>query len=289
VHALVFDDAGRFCRHDWSVDAHLGASQNGIALSVPPNTAAAISGGRASVPTGQPSEPAFGSLTVLLDAAPLNPRRSTLPASDITTLTDALASLLEQVPARTVRLVAFNLDLQKEVFRRDGFAAGDMDDLSKSLTGLETASIDYRVLQNRGGHLALLADLVNRERRAKADAVIFVGARLLLHDKMPAEFLDAAGEGGGPRFYYLQFRPVRMVAGTDVVNMAARGRRGMGMPRPDPPLGRGEMGRGGYGGEAAADYPDSIRSVVAQLKGKTLLVQTPVDFAKALRQVRRGG
>ena len=61
-------------------------------------------------------------LTVLLHAAPLSSRRTTLRVSDSLMLVGLLSSLLERMPTRSVRLVVFNLDQQKELFRQENFS-----------------------------------------------------------------------------------------------------------------------------------------------------------------------
>jgi hypothetical protein len=285
ARALVYDETGRTCRREWTIDAHLSPGQAGIKVSMPPNTVAEFS--VAHVPMAAAGPPALGSLTILLDAAPLDPRMSTLPAGDVVTLMSALLSLLEQVPANSVRLVVFSLDLQKELFRQDGFTAAGIDSVEESLNALQRAAVDYHVLQNRGGHLALLADLVNRERRAEApsDAVVFLGPRVLYLDKVPPQQIE--GRSGKPRFYHIQFRPLRQLRPSpDISDMQGRRARASGVSRSG---GIGGLGPGGFGGGPVNDYPDTITFLVSLLKGKTFLVQSPADFAKAIHRILYAG
>ena len=87
-------------------------------------------------------------------------RRRALQASDIVVLASSLSALLERVPARSVRVVVFNLDQQRELLRRDPFADGDVDHVIEALSEVQLATVNYEVLRNAGGGVALLAGLV---------------------------------------------------------------------------------------------------------------------------------
>jgi hypothetical protein len=183
-----------------------------------------------------------------------------MPATDQMMLLSAVASLLERVPGReatpTVRLVAFNLDQQKEIFRREDFALRDMSDLQQAINSLELGKVDYRLLANHQGHLDLLANLVNRELEAGddsgrvADAVVFLGPRTRYYDKIPSTAFTK-NAASAPRFYYFQFRPV--------------------LPMP------------------ASVLSDSINFLVSALKGRTFTVRTPADFNKAIDELEHLG
>jgi hypothetical protein len=110
--------------------------------------------------------------------------------------------------------------------------------------------VDYHVLQNRLGHIDLLAGLVNRELRAEtpSDVVIFVGPEARYWDRLPEAALEEI-RGAEPRFFYLEYKP---------------------------PYFRGRP-----------NFPDSISSAVAKLKGKTLTIRTPTDLANAIEEIER--
>ena len=67
----------------------------------------------------------------------------------------SLSSLLETLPAQSVRLVVFNLDQQKELFREDTLTPRAFDRASESLNNLQLQMVDYKVLQNREGHTSV--------------------------------------------------------------------------------------------------------------------------------------
>ncbi len=149
-----------------------------------------------------------------------------------------------------MRLVIFNLDQQKELFRDDQFTPEEFSRASQSMNGLELQLIDYDILKNRRGHVDLLAHLVNHELKARepSDAVIFLGPSTRYLDKIPTASLEEQATGG-PRFFYFQYKPYY--------------RR----PRP------------------TAEFSDSIESAVKRVHGRKFVIHTAGEFAKAIRQV----
>jgi hypothetical protein len=169
------------------------------------------------------------------------------------TLMSTVSSLLERVPARSVRLVLFNLDQQKELYRKEGFLLQDMAQVSQAMTNIELGLVDFQVLQNKRGHVDLLTDLVNREIEAQppSDVVLFLGPETRYFDRVPQASLEKP-PGHGPEFYYFQIVPF---------------------------LSQPEL----------ATPPDTIQSAVSRLGGKTMVIHTPGEFAKAIERLEKGG
>jgi hypothetical protein len=318
VEWLLFDDSGRACRKHWDVDAALGRADRDIKLAMPPHTVTdlSLSGRHAAAPGSM-------RLTVLLDAAPIpiapdgfaatgngggiggggglgrgggggrgtrtpggrmqlpspsDAPRSTslLHTSDRVLLLGALSALLEQLPASSVRLVVFNLDQQKELYRAETFGMESLQDVGRTMNQLQLGTIDYRTLQNRTGHLDLLAGLINAELRAAppSDAVIFLGPRERFHDRIPDALLDER-HGGTPRFYFLLYqRPAHVRSTSTLMDVAD-----------DAPGGRGMRRTAELPAPSASEAPDSVSLALGKLKGKTIKVETPRQFAKAIRAI----
>lgn len=247
VRWMMLDDLGRVCRKQWRIEARLSKAERTAGVSTRPHTVAAFSllGSPGEARPRDDSAPF--SVTILMHAAPLSPRRTHLRASDRMLLVVSLAALLERLPARSVRLVLFNLDQQKELYRRDGFTLAALEEVQQALNELELNAVDYRVLQKPGGQIDLLADLIDRERRDAnpSDAVVFLGPATRFGDKPPRAQRDLPR--ATPRFFDFQYRPwVRSTLS-----------------------------------------PDTIALTVSSLKGKTMLVRTPTDFARAIDQLER--
>ncbi|MGA2270268.1 MAG: hypothetical protein ABSH44_17490 [Bryobacteraceae bacterium] len=250
VSWAMFDDAGRTCRGGWRVDARLGRRERRVKVAMPRGAVGEFSS--RVLPNGKRDSDDAPPLrlTVLLHVAPLVPFRTRLRASDRVMLLGLLSTLLERLPARSVRLVVFNLDQQKELFRQEAFPPEALDQVAQSINGLELGRVDYHVLQNRLGHVDLLAGLVNRELQAEApsDVVVFLGPEARYWDKLPEAALEEI-HGAEPRFFYLEYKPPYF--------------------RPGP------------------NIPDSISSAVGKLKGKTVVIRSPADLANAIEEIER--
>jgi hypothetical protein len=113
----------------------------------------------------------------------------------------------------------------------------------------ELGMVDYSTLQNRRGHLELLKRLVDEELAAKqpSDAVIFMGPLARYGDSVSGAIWEKQRDTT-PHFYYFQFRPFF---------------------------------------RTTANLPDSIHQAVSKLKGRTAIIHSPGEFAKAIEQVER--
>jgi hypothetical protein len=242
------DETGRVCRREWNVEARRKHSESKVKVGMAPETVGDFSNWTVWRHDHPDDAPPIR-LTVLMHAATTSPRRTRMTARDRVMLLGTLSSLLERLPTRSVRLVVFNLDQQRELFRQDDFTSGGFMRVAQSLEGLELGLVDYHVLQNRQGHVDLLADLVKQEVNAPqpADVVLFLGPMARYIEKAPSDLFEKP-PGPNPRFFYFQYRP------------------GMRME---------------------ATLPDVIHSAVSRLKGKTLIIHTPGDFAKGIDQVER--
>jgi hypothetical protein len=248
VEWMMYDDGGRVCRKQWRLDAKLRGSERLAKVATPPYTIQAFSLRGSPAESRTRDDHAPFRVTILMDAAPLVPWRTRLRASDQVLLIGSLSAMLERLPTRSVRLVVFNLDQQKELYCRDGFTPGRIDDVAQAISGLELNVVNYHVLQNPKGHLDLLSSLVNREldSAAPSEAVIFLGPATRFLDKPPPGAWDRVG-GARPLFFDFQYKP------------AFR--------------------------RSAPTFPDTISLAVSALQGRTFTIYTPGDFAKAIAQL----
>jgi hypothetical protein len=243
------DETGRVCRSEWKVEARRSHADRKVRMSLPPETVAPL---YARASGGHHDDAPPLRLTVLLDAAPISPRRTRMGARDSMMLLGTLSALLDRLPTRSVRLVAFNLDQQKELYRQDGFTPDRLPDVAQTVESLRLGMVDYHVLQNRRGHMELLADLVNREMAEPepSDVILFLGPLARFGERFPEQLLERS-TGASPRFFYLQYRPpfLRM----------------------------------------QATLPDLIHSLVGRLKGKVVVMNSPGDFERGIEQIEHAG
>jgi hypothetical protein len=249
VRWMLLDDQDRACHKDWAIEAKLTRTEREARVAMRPNTVAAFSlrGSPAAEPAHDDVAPLR--ITILMHAAPLSPRRNRLRGTDGMLLVGSLSALLERLPTRSVRIVAFNLEQQKEIYRNDDFALDSIQQVWYAVNRLELDLIDYHTLLNRRGHMDLLAGLLNQEMHAAqpSDAVVILGPVARFIDKPPRDLLEKPA-GDLPRFFFFQYKP--------------------------------------WFRQPAA-LPDTLTLAVNSLKGKVLTIRTPGEFAKAIEQLEK--
>jgi hypothetical protein len=161
----------------------------------------------------------------------------------------SLAGLLQQTPCASVRLIAFSLQQQREIFRQDHFDASGFLKLSQAIGDLELGTISVHTLQNRLGWVDLLARLSNQEVTAAdlSDVVIFLGPATMLDHKVPPENLKPR-ETSNPRFFYFEYYP---------------------------------QWRGG------SEFPDSIEHLTKARQGTIFKIHSPGEWAQAIQKMLR--
>ena len=259
---LVVDDQQRVCRKEWRIDAKLEGNERLAKIATPPFTVQEFSLRGIPNQALTRDDRAPFRVTILMNATPLYPWRTRLRASDQVLLIWSLSALMERLPTRSVRLVVFNLDQQREIYRRDGFTADAIHDVFQAVNGLNLNLVDYQVLQRPSGFLELLSDLVNGELQSKtpSDAVIFLGPTTHYLDKPSPGIGDRPSGATVPLFCYFQYKP--------------------GFSRPGTPVPPNVFGRPGM-------LPDVINQAVTALKGRIFTIFQPGDFAKAIDQLER--
>ncbi len=119
LEVLVEDDLHRNCRGSWQIQARRWGSERQLKPTVPPGTVEELSGIGPRTEDAKPG-PEIGRITILVHAAPLSPNLSALQPDDVQRVVDSLSSLLRELPAQSVRLIAFNLDQRAVIFRKMG-------------------------------------------------------------------------------------------------------------------------------------------------------------------------
>src|SRR2546430_15965774 len=82
VNWTLVDEKLRACRKDWRIDAELRRGERAVRVAMAPDTVADLSLRGLPGKTRDPDDARPVRLTVLVHAAPLSPRRTTLRASD---------------------------------------------------------------------------------------------------------------------------------------------------------------------------------------------------------------
>ena len=206
VELLLLDKRGYSCFKQWNVKT-AKYRRDAVApilqpLTVRPLLAEAWDGNL---------EPKGLRLTVLLDVTPLDPRAAKLHAWDRSFLLQGLASLLKQLPCRSVKIVAFSIGQQNEIYRQESFDAAGFRELGGALKKLELATVSYRALLP-GNSVKFLANLTAEQTATTdpPDAIVFIGANTAFSDKIPKGLLETI-QRGTSQFFYFEYLGFRMV------------------------------------------------------------------------------
>jgi hypothetical protein len=142
-------------------------------------------------------------LTVLLDATPPTEYAATLRNRIL--LEQILNSLLEQVPCQSVKIVAFNLDQQAEIFRREKLDPAGLTELATSLDNLQLGVIPFQALE-RGSWLEFLLRIIREQNPTvnPSEAVVFLGSSTHLFQKPSKELQDSSAIKNA-HFYYFEY------------------------------------------------------------------------------------
>lgn len=248
VDTVVTDDENRILRRSEKVHAALKGAEKQIRPLTPPGRVATLSSLRFAR-RGEVDGPPLR-VTVLLHAAPSFWRSTVLRPQDVSRLLASLSAMLTQVNVSALRVVAFNLDQQKELYRRDNFRPRAFVELQRAIQPLQLGTIDIRVLQNARGHMNLLADLLNSELEADqpVDAIVIMGPTSRSRDSLRSGMVHAESANHPPVFYFQYRSPREMLQ---------------------------------------SEMPDVIESAVKRAGGRTFHVFTPGDFAKAIAEVAK--
>jgi hypothetical protein len=206
----------------------------------------------------------------------------------------SLTALLEKLPARSVRLVVFNLQQAMELYRTDFFTVNDLDQVTHVLDSLQLQLVSYQALQQQQPDHGFLHNLIQREwnEASTAQDVIFLGpdSSYAGKDTDPLSAKSASHQ----HFFYLQYRmanpstadqPVpraisenehRPPAPCQMVTLA-------GCHDAIPPL----LPSTPAIPPSAKLAPDGIATAVRKIKGKIFVVRNPADFASAIDKIER--
>jgi hypothetical protein len=284
VSLLVMDDQHRTCRSAWQIQVQRTGNEQQLTQTMPPGTIGELNATDREAPVVKKPQD-IAKITILLHAAALFPNRPKLLPDDIAMLTDSVSSLLRQWPARSVRLVAFNLDQRAVIWRTDKFDLGQIDELASQLERLDLGAINYRVLQGGARPMEVLTDLLARELDdpQSADAILLVGPKAGIRVEDTAHFIDRSSKPVS--LFYLQYLPpqafVPGVPGPFATRAEGGGDAQFRGPYPVGPGGMASVPPIVIGAAQA----DPIQHLVSRLKGDTIAIRAPHDLAEAIHRI----
>jgi hypothetical protein len=139
---------------------------------------------------------------VLINFAPQQGNASSMQPIDTSALVSILRNIAREPRIRKFSLVAFNMNEQRVVYRDENAEQIDFPKLGKALSTLKFGMIDYKKLADPHSGSDFLSKLVMDELpNSSADAVIFVGPKVMLTDNVPPDNLKDLANISIPVYY----------------------------------------------------------------------------------------
>jgi hypothetical protein len=205
VDWLMRDRSERVCSSYWDTEAVLPTRDKDINMTIAPGDVAAAE--REPFKEDPPVErnPADGPINVkvLVNFAPQNAFSATMRPLDVNALVSILRSINREPRITKFSVIAFNMQEQRVVYRKDNVDRIDFPSLGEALSELKLGVVDVKKLEEKHGDTNFLSTLIGKELTGpnKADAVIFAGPKVMLDEKISDEALRELGELDYPVFY----------------------------------------------------------------------------------------
>jgi len=220
VDWLLVERDGKVCRKSWNFSAN---QPRKVEMATPPNTVTSV---RLEDWAGfKPTPDAKGEITVLLNAAPVVRRRYVTKLSpwDRTILLTSLKSVLDQVHVTRARVVVFDVDGRRELFRSADFRPRDYRRLFGVLDRASFGTIDYQTLATGPAAGEFLFGVVEKEiAAARNQPVIFLGPEMRPSNaRLPERQAEVKLDAG--KMFYLCF-PLTVADPEDLIAKIVKGK-----------------------------------------------------------------
>ena len=263
VDLAVFDQAGRLYQAGFNLEAALKGRERKVRLELAPGEVQPIT----SLRWKRHSEPAGRGqrLTILFHATSLYGEGKLPTLYDPVLLLSSLSTVLSEGAFDEVRLIAFNLDQEQELFRQDRFDADGFSKLAEKVLSLKLSSVPVTALAPGQPRHALIDSLVRAELSSPKppDAILFLGP--YADDESKWSSVPCESGRAGPAIFYFQQRINRAIGRRLRDDYAGRAERTMGV-RP-------------------IEYPDTLERLVHACSGEVYRIHDPAELASAIAKL----
>jgi hypothetical protein len=185
------------CRKEWTI--HVAA--NKLAAKLDPNQVTPVGDERwrGLNKTGPPNR-----LTVILEAAPLSPRRSMVRLSsyDRSVLLTSLTTLLDQTKTTEATVLVVDPRNRKIVYQTSNFTPRELGRMARAIAGINLGVVSLETLRGPNASAFMETVLTTvQDPAAKSDAVVFLGPVWSWHGKMTPKMRELAQ--GLPNTHFL--------------------------------------------------------------------------------------
>jgi hypothetical protein len=224
VDLAMIDSRERACRAHWKIHVRRSHAERRMPVDIAPETVENLQSIHLTPPR-QDGSPRH--LTVLLHVAPMNASSLALRVMDGIRLLDSLGSILRHAGYADVRVIAFNLDQQKILYRTDRLDEKSYAELENAMAELKLATVPWSVLRSVRGNIGLLVQLAREEetRQRRSEAVLFLGPAARTEEKLSASEREPLPGSPGLHYWYFELRPYwwRRAEFPDVIEHLVKG------------------------------------------------------------------
>jgi hypothetical protein len=205
VSWMMRDRMERVCSSNWNVTADLPPRDQNIKLAIALNAVEPSDREffKAEPPVTRlnPDEPL--KVKILINFAPQQSAAAAMQPIDTSALVSILRNIAREPRICKFSVVAFNMNDQRVVYRRENTDQIDFPGLGKALSSLKLGIVDYRKLSDKYSENDFLSKLIQDELgHNNADAVIFAGPKVMLDGPAPVETIkDDIAAVSFPVFY----------------------------------------------------------------------------------------
>ena len=201
---MMRDRMERVCSSSWDINAALVQKDQGIKMAIASHAieASDVQFFKEEPPvervtTGDPLK-----VKVLINFAPQQSAAAAMQPIDTSALVSILRNISREPRICKFSVVAFNMNDQRVVYRKDNADRIDFPELGKALASLKLGMVDYKKLSDKHSETDFLTKLIQDELgHNSADAVIFAGPKVLLDQDLPPDSFKDITSISYPVFY----------------------------------------------------------------------------------------
>lgn len=188
VSWMMRDRLERVCASNWDIAATLPAKDQNMKLPIAANTIDVSEREffKDEPPVTRLSTSDALNVKVLINFGPQRATAAAMQPIDTSALVSILRNISREPRIGKFSVVAFNMNDQRVVYRRENSSQIDFPELGKALSTLKLGMVDYKKLTDKRSETEFLTKLIQDELgHNTSDAVIFAGPKVML-DEAPA-------------------------------------------------------------------------------------------------------
>ncbi len=227
---MMRDKMERICSQTWDITAALPAKDQSMKLPIATNAieASDLEFFKDEPPVTRIQGPETLKVKVLINFAPQKATAASMAPVDTSALVSILRNISREPKIYRFSLVAFNMNEQRVVYRKEDLEQIDFPDLGKALAGIKLGIVDFKKLADKKSETEFLSQLIQTEiGRSAGDAVIFAGPKVMLDHPIPTETFQELAETQMPVFYMNYILTPQQTPWRDAIGTVVKKLKGM--------------------------------------------------------------